>query len=149
MQMLLIAPTWFTGAAQIELAMASRPIQAAFARAGVAADLAPSSRPEGPGQCFIGAERFDLLWQDRKMAGAAQRRTRDGQLIQGSIQPPPGVSLAGWRKALCDVAREEWGVTWLQLGWESSSELRAQELVREKYSTPEYNRREGKASHGA
>lgn len=146
---LIFPPTdpWYTLRAVESYERVHRWIQAAFARAGVAADLAPSSRPEGPGQCFIGAERFDLLWQDRKMAGAAQRRTRDGQLIQGSIQPPPGVSLAGWRKALCDVAREEWGVTWLQLGSESFLELRAQELVREKYSTPEYNRREGKARH--
>ena len=30
-----------------------------------------------------------MLWQGRKIAGAAQRRTRHGLLVQGSVQPPP------------------------------------------------------------
>ena len=140
------ADPWYSFRAVESYERLHRWIQAAFARAGVAAELAPASRPEGPGQCFIGAERFDLLWRDCKIAGAAQRRTRDGQLIQGSIQPPPGVSRADWRRAFCDVAREEWGVAWLPLEWESTLELRARELVEVKYSTPEYNRRESLAS---
>ena len=40
-----------------------------------------------PGQCFVGHEKFDLLWHGRKIAGAAQRRNKLGLLIQGSVQP--------------------------------------------------------------
>ena len=61
----------------------------AFASLNVPTTLAPSSQKEIPGQCFVGAEKFDVLWHGRKIAGAAQRRTRTGLLIQGSIQPPP------------------------------------------------------------
>jgi lipoate-protein ligase A len=62
-------------------------IQSAFARLHVATELASDDRKGRPGQCFAGYERFDLLWRGRKIAGAAQRRTRDGLLIQGSVRP--------------------------------------------------------------
>lgn len=64
-------------------------LRAAFARLGVAAELAPCCRKEIPGQCFAGHEKSDLLWHGRKIAGAAQRRTKTGLLIQGSVQPRP------------------------------------------------------------
>ena len=62
-------------------------IRAAFARLDVATELALVCRKTLPGRCFQGHERFDLLYAGRKIAGAAQRRTRDGLLIQGSLQP--------------------------------------------------------------
>src|SRR5207245_480278 len=64
-------------------------LQAAFAGLNVETELAPVAYKPRPGQCFAGYERFDLLWQGRKIAGAAQRRRSDGLLIQGSVQPPP------------------------------------------------------------
>jgi lipoate-protein ligase A len=36
--------------------------------------------------CFERAVRYDLMIRNQKIAGAAQRRTRDGLLHQGSIQ---------------------------------------------------------------
>src|SRR5262245_9747143 len=42
-------------------------IQATFIQAGIAAELSSGRRAELPGQCFAGAERFDVLWQDRKI----------------------------------------------------------------------------------
>jgi lipoate-protein ligase A len=45
--------------------------------------------------CFANAVRADVLLNGRKIAGAAQRRTRAGLLHQGSIQhPDPGNGLA-------------------------------------------------------
>ncbi len=38
--------------------------------------------------CFVNAVRHDLLLEGRKIAGAAQRRTRRGWLHQGSVQMP-------------------------------------------------------------
>jgi len=35
-----------------------------------------------PGQCFVGHEKYDLLWRGKKIAGAAQRRNKPGLLIQ-------------------------------------------------------------------
>jgi len=66
-------------------------IRAAFAEMKVATELSPGARKEAPGQCFVGAEQYDVLLGGRKLAGAAQRRTKTGLLIQGSIQPPAGM----------------------------------------------------------
>ena len=88
-------------------------IRAAFARLNLATELAPACSKTLPGQCFQGHEKFDLLWRGRKIAGAAQRRTRDGLLIQGSVQPA-GLALAraDWEKAMCDAARAGTGREW-------------------------------------
>jgi hypothetical protein len=117
-------------------------IQAAFTGLGVASTLAPCSRKELPGQCFAGAEKSDLLWEGRKIAGAAQRRTRGGLLIQGSIQPPPpNLPRKDWENAFCEVARQSWEVEWKPLGSMPTLDDRARRLVVEKYSQPAHNRR--------
>jgi lipoate-protein ligase A len=116
-------------------------IQAAFARANLATELAPCCRKEVPGQCFIGAEQFDVLWQGQKIAGAAQRRTRDGLLIQGSLQPPPDISRDDFEKAFCEAARTQWGVEWQALDVDAVLKDRVSELARGKYSRKDYNER--------
>jgi lipoate-protein ligase A len=84
-------------------------IRAAFARLDVPATLAAWRDNAVPGQCFAGPEKSDLLWQGRKIAGAAQRRTRTGLLIQGSVQPPPlGLARSAWESALCQSLEAEW-----------------------------------------
>ena len=115
-------------------------IRAAFAKLGVGTELSPDCRQEMPGQCFSGAERFDLLWRGRKLAGAAQRRRKTGLLIQGSVQPPPsGVARADWENAMREAAQESFGATWTNL--ELSAELQATtlQLAAEKYSRSAYN----------
>jgi lipoate-protein ligase A len=116
-------------------------IQTAFARAGLPTELAPCCRKEAPGQCFIGAEQFDVLWRGRKIAGAAQRRTRDGLLIQGSIQPPTGSSRDEFENAFCETARMQWGVEWQALQADATLTGRVCELAREKYSQRDHNKR--------
>ena len=117
-------------------------IRDAFTRIGVDTVLSPCCRKEAPGQCFAGAERHDLLWQGRKIAGAAQRRNKQGLLIQGSIQPPPlSLAKADWQKAMRDVAAEQWRVAWRVLRTTAVPELRAKELARARYSRPEFNER--------
>jgi lipoate-protein ligase A len=117
-------------------------IQAAFTALDVPTELAPAAHPAQTGQCFAGYEQFDLLWQGRKIAGAAQRRTRDGLLIQGSVQPPPlGLSRRDWQKAMCEVARLRQNVQWLEAGLEAELNARAEELASRKYSQAPYNRK--------
>src|SRR5438132_1073354 len=79
-------------------------IQRAFAKLTVATELAPCCKKTLPGQCFVGHEKSDLLWRGKKIAGAAQRRTREGLLIQGSVQPPPiSLERVDWESAMSDV----------------------------------------------
>jgi len=114
-------------------------IQAAWRRLGTATELAPSRRKDSPGACFIGADQFDVLWRERKIAGAAQRRTREGLLIQGSIQPPPGTGRGEFQQAFCAEAVERWGVEWQRLVLGAELHARSRELGGEKYSTREFN----------
>jgi lipoyl(octanoyl) transferase len=113
----------------------------AFARLGVATLLAPCEAKEAPGRCFAGPDKADLLWRERKIAGAAQRRTRRGLLIQGSVQPPPGVAKIDWQQALCDAAGESFNAAWKAVEGEALPHGRAGELVRERYGQRSFNER--------
>jgi lipoate-protein ligase A len=117
-------------------------IRHAFARLKISTALALTAVKEIPGQCFIGAEKSDLLWHGRKIAGAAQRRTRSGLLIQGSVQPPPvSFNRQEWEAAMCDAAHEKWNVEWLTLDLKGALSDAVAELESVKYSQPSFNRR--------
>lgn len=121
-------------------------VRAAFEQMGVAAALAPGRGAEvvsasSAGQCFSGAEQFDVLLRDRKIAGAAQRRTRDGLLIQGSIQPPGGLQRSSWEAALCDRAATQWQVQWRNWSWPANLERSARQLALTKYSSAAFTHR--------
>ncbi len=115
-------------------------IQSAFAALGVDVALAPGADRASSGQCFVSPEKSDLVWKGRKIAGAAQRRRRDGLLIQGSVQPPDlAASREAWQTAMRNTpsfCRDLW--------WEAfppDAELRGRtvQLVGEKYSQSTYN----------
>lgn len=111
-----------------------------FARLEVPASLAPISQKEIPGQCFVGAEKSDLLWHGRKIAGAAQRRARTGLLIQGSVQPPPlALERGAWESAM----REEAGksVEWTSFPVAQLPKELAKRLQSIKYSQHSYNQK--------
>ena len=117
-------------------------IQSAFQKIWVTTELALCCKKEIPGQCFVGTEKSDVLWQGKKIAGAAQRRTKKGLLIQGSVQPPPiGLTQADWQKAMCDAARENFGTTWENFIPGVQLTDRAATLAQEKYSQPGYNQK--------
>lgn len=63
-------------------------IRTALRVEGRAAELAAEAAPKISDACFANPVRHDLLLDGRKIAGAAQRRTRAGFLHQGSIQLP-------------------------------------------------------------
>ncbi len=109
-------------------------IRDAFSKLGVPADMAASARRALPGQCFEGHEQFDLLWNGRKIAGAAQRRNRHGLLIQGSVQPPPNVAKADWQRAMCDVAHLRWSANWQNFQPDAPLNERAAHLMKTKFA---------------
>ena len=116
-------------------------IRRAFENIDTATELSACCRKEGPGQCFVGAEQFDVLLDGRKIAGAAQRRTRDGLLIQGSVQPPAGIERERFESSLCETATADWKVKWEPLTSSSDLAERARQLAAEKYSREDYNTR--------
>lgn len=112
-----------------------------FLKQGVQTELAADPDTRGPGICFVGAERADLLFDGRKLAGAAQRRNRLGFLIQGSIQPvPAGVSRVDYFEQLRRDAERNWEVEWRPFPHRDLLEEQANQLLEERYSKPEYHR---------
>jgi lipoyl(octanoyl) transferase len=124
-------------------------IQRAFAKLEIETELArvrqsaiANRQSAIPSQCFAGHEKSDVLWRGQKIAGAAQRRTRAGLLIQGSVQPPPlSLAKADWQKAMCDVAHLQWGVDWAEFELDTLLRERAEELAAQKYSQASHNRK--------
>ncbi len=133
---------WYHWKAQESYRSAHKWLGAAFEKLHVPTEVAPSCRTEIPGQCFSGWELSDLLWHGKKIAGAAQRRTRNGLLIQGSVQPPPlHLAKADWQKAICDVAVERFAARWENYSPETAVHQRADALADQKYSQDSYNRK--------
>jgi lipoate-protein ligase A len=146
-------------------------IQAAFAKLNVTTKLAPCSKkpPETirrsrreeahaekleinqslltsslTGQCFTGHEKFDLLWNGQKIAGAAQRRNKLGLLIQGSVQSRGiGIAIArtDWQKAMSDVGHDGFEIEWSDFAPDGSLRERAEFLAKQKYSQPAFIRK--------
>ena len=63
-------------------------IRDALLMTGQEAELAPVAASKISDACFANPVRDDVMLRGRKIAGAAQRRTRGGFLHQGSIQLP-------------------------------------------------------------
>ncbi len=109
-----------------------RAIQSAL---GDRAQLASSAAPKISESCFANAVRADVLLNGKKVAGAAQRRTRRGLLQQGSIQ---NVDLAvdfprNFAAQLSNRSEEK--------TLEAKILERAQQIAEEKYATDAWLRR--------
>ena len=106
----------------------------------VATKLAPETKKDLPGQCFAGAERFDLLHAGQKIAGAAQRRLKNGLLIQGSVQrQPKSVARKSWEEQFLQTAAVKWTVQWNPIPNLEEIESLARELSASKYKSAAYN----------
>lgn len=115
-------------------------LRLAFAALHVETELAPCCKKTLPGQCFVGYEKFDLLWHGKKIAGAAQRRNRLGLLIQGSVQPPAiPVTRPAWEAAMRGVAERNFAVTWTDIAPDPELATATEKLRAEKYSQTDYN----------
>jgi len=133
---------WYSLPAVESYRRAHRWLQRAFGLCGVETRLSPCCDPAGPGRCFVGAEREDLLLGDRKVAGAAQRRNRLGLLIQGSVQPTPdGLKRARWEEALMEAARLDWQASWSDLPTPDEAWLRRLSELRTRYASRAHNER--------
>ena len=117
-------------------------LRLAFAELKVVTDLAPCCKRSVPGQCFVGHEKFDLLWHGKKIAGAAQRRNKLGLLIQGSVQPPPlSLRRSDWEAAMGQVAEDHFSATWAAFPPDDGLHKQAENLACEKYFRPCYNQK--------
>ncbi|MGI8820777.1 MAG: lipoate--protein ligase family protein [Chthoniobacterales bacterium] len=93
-------------------------------------ELAARDAPKISDACFANPVVADVLIADRKIAGAAQRRTRAGLLHQGSIQYEqlPPLFVADFATALCPTYRQV----------DVTPSPAAETLAAQKYATPEW-----------
>jgi lipoate-protein ligase A len=110
-------------------------IRRALERNGVRATLAGSAAPKISESCFANAVRADVMSDERKIAGAAHRRTRTGLLHQGSIQQPglPERFRNDLAQVLCERCEKR----------SLTPELleHAERIAAAKYATPEWLKR--------
>jgi lipoate-protein ligase A len=113
-------------------------ISRSLAQIGIEAVLSGDRIEAQRGCCFSGAEKNDLLNGSRKIAGAAQRRTQAGLLIQGSVQPcPPLPERAKWQIAMLKTAPIQ--ADWKRFDPSLSMNERVSNLTTEKYADCVYN----------
>jgi len=133
---------WFSLTARESYHRVHSWLQHSFSELRVQTELAAVQVKTAPGQCFVGHEQADLLWKGSKIAGAAQRRRRDGLLIQGSVQPPAGMQeRQTWQAAMLQAAQVLFNVAWEEAPADPLLENRANELARSKYSQADHNQR--------
>lgn len=114
-------------------------VQAALAAVGIVSELTPCASAAESEACFQKPVRFDIVAAEAKLSGAAQRRTREGLLHQGSILLPDPAKNAELRKrfALGFARRLEISLKSSEL---TKKELaKSDELKRERYTTEAWN----------
>lgn len=120
-----------------------RAIMKVLAFFGLNASLSDDSHPvpdRATMQCFVTPTRYDVLCDSQKYAGAAQRRTRDGILHQGSITLN---AAKGDRKLLADqlitALQEEFHIDFKDFNADEAFMKSAMELEQLKYSKESWN----------
>lgn len=112
-----------------------REIVLALRESGLSAHLVESASNRVSGGCFQNPVKHDVLLDHRKVAGAAQRRTKSGLLHQGSVQCPDlGTDFA-------DSLAKKLAVRAVQRPFRESEETNALALAAGKYGTMEWLRR--------
>lgn len=116
-------------------------VAGAFRRLGADAWLAEECDACGSGRCFVGHEVLDVIGETGKIAGAAQRRTRNGLLIQGSVQSPPGIDRKQWEDEFVGLLDGAFRVMTEDAGELSEIARNAGRLAEGKYSRDDFLKR--------
>jgi lipoate-protein ligase A len=115
-------------------------VQAVLTACGIASQLTAAAPTIESEACFAKPVKFDLVDAERKLSGAAQRRTREGLLHQGSILLPDPARNADLRGAFAQAfaARLELALSPGDLT--AAEAVRAVDLERDRYATDAWNR---------
>jgi lipoate-protein ligase A len=95
----------------------------------------PGDRRSLDNECFANPVRADVMIDDRKIAGAAQRRTRRGLLQQGSIQ---GISM---NIDLTEKFAQALSANCSEFEINEEALQRAREIAQQKYGTESWLRK--------
>jgi lipoate-protein ligase A len=134
------AHPWMELSAPESYCLVHRGVQAALGACGIESDITPAALGGESEACFQKPVRFDVLASGRKVSGAAQRRTREGLLHQGSILLDDPARNGDVRRALATAFAQRLELT-LEPGELTPAEAaRAAVLEKERYATEAWNR---------
>ena len=115
-------------------------VQAVLEACGIVSELTPAASALESESCFQKPVRFDVVAGPQKLGGAAQRRTREGMLHQGSILLPDPVLNDRVRRAFPETFAERLDLAFKQQELTDPEEDRAAALERDRYATDAWNR---------
>jgi lipoate-protein ligase A len=125
----------FAGSSMSIYAAVHSAMRNALVASGECAQMAPIESPRVSESCFANPVRADVMVNGRKVAGAAQRRTRAGLLHQGSIQQ---IDLG---KDFTERFAQELSDKWTARNLDQTIFNRAQEIGQQKYANQAWLRR--------
>ncbi len=134
--------SWFELTARESYQKIHEWLRKALALSGVTTDLCLSRKQGENGVCFLGAEVADLLQNDRKVAGAAQRRNATGLLIQGSLTPSKDwPDRDHWQQSMRQVLTIQQGVNWCLWIEDSAFTSLVQDLSKHRFGSDVFTRK--------
>ena len=115
-------------------------VQAALGECGIASELTPAAHAIESDACFAKPVRFDIVAGASKLSGAAQRRTREGLLHQGSILLPDPARNGDLRAAFAEAFAARLELATIPGDLTAVEAARAADLEQDRYSTYAWNR---------
>ncbi len=106
---------------------------------GLPAVLAPCCDPEEKEACFQRAVKYDVVLEGHKCAGAAQRRTREGMLQQGSVLFNEESIRTQFRKEFPHFFSTVFGISFDLSEPTEKESARARDLEQSRYATEAWN----------
>ena len=115
-------------------------VQSVLEACGIVSELIPAAQAVESEACFQKAVRFDIVAGPSKLSGAAQRRTREGLLHQGSILLPDPARNSDLRTAFAHVFAARLDLPLAKSDLTAAEAARAADLERGRYATDTWNR---------
>ena len=134
------AHPWMELSAPESYCVIHRGVQAVLAACGIKSELTPSAASAESDACFQKPVRFDVVAAERKLSGAAQRRTREGMLHQGSILLPDPAKNTELRHAFAKAFSAQLELSMKAGDLTPAESARAADLERDRYATEAWNR---------
>jgi lipoate-protein ligase A len=134
------AHPWMELSAPDSYCLVHKGVKAALAACGIESELTPQALDGNADACFMKPVKFDIVAGSAKLSGAAQRRTREGMLHQGSILLPDPSQNPMLRDLFPRTFMAELGLEFAPGELTTEEALRAAELERDRYATDAWNR---------
>jgi len=134
------AHPWMELSAPDSYCIIHKGVQAALAACNITSELTPEASAVESDACFVKPVRFDVMATGQKVSGAAQRRTRQGMLHQGSILLPDPSQNQALRRAFAGAFAARLELAMNPGNLTPAEAAHAADLEQNRYATDTWNR---------